>query len=151
MTDVVIILGSKSDKEVARKATEVFDRFGIEYTITVASAHRTPPARLAEIIETAHKTDVKAFIAIAGLSAHLPGVVASSTIKPVIGVPVNSALDGIDALLSIAQMPTGIPVAVWESEEGGIMLQFLPFSCWQWKTGGSLRKSFRIIEKSLSR
>lgn len=110
MTDVVIILGSKSDKEIARKATEIFDRFGIEYTITVASAHRTP-ARLAEIIESAHKNNVKAFIAIAGLSAHLPGVVASSTIKPVIGVPVNSALDGIDALLSIAQMPTGIPVA----------------------------------------
>lgn len=110
MTDVVVILGSKSDKEVAKKAIEIFDRFGIEYTITVASAHRTP-ARLAEIIDNAHKSGVKVFIAIAGLSAHLPGVVASSTIKPVIGVPVNSALDGIDALLSIAQMPTGIPVS----------------------------------------
>ncbi|MCQ1535532.1 5-(carboxyamino)imidazole ribonucleotide mutase [Methanosarcina sp. KYL-1] len=110
MTDVVVILGSKSDKEIAKKAIEIFDRFGIEYTITVASAHRTP-ARLAEIIETGHKNGVKVFIAIAGLSAHLPGVVASSTIRPVIGVPVNSALDGIDALLSIAQMPTGIPVS----------------------------------------
>jgi len=110
MTDVVVILGSKSDKEVAKKAIKIFDQFGIEYAITVASAHRTP-ARLAEIIDNAHKNGVKVFIAIAGLSAHLPGVVASSTIKPVIGVPVNSALDGIDALLSIAQMPTGIPVS----------------------------------------
>jgi len=110
MIDVVVILGSKSDKEIAKKAIGIFDRFGIEYTITVASAHRTP-ARLAEIIENAHKNNVKVFIAIGGRSAHLPGVVASSTIRPVIGVPVNSALDGIDALLSIAQMPTGIPVS----------------------------------------
>ena len=76
MTDVVVILGSKSDKEVAKKAIKIFDQFGIEYAITVASAHRTP-ARLAEIIDNAHKNGVKVFIAIAGLSAHLPGVARS--------------------------------------------------------------------------
>ncbi len=149
MTDVVIILGSKSDKEVARKATEVFDRFGIEYTITVASAHRTPPARLAEIIETAHKTDVKAFIAIAGLSAHLPGVVASSTIKPVIGVPVNSALDGIDALLSIAQMPTGIPVACVGIGRGGDNAAILAVQLLAVENGGELAEKLSNYRKEL--
>lgn len=110
ITDVVVILGSKSDRDIAKKAVDMFDEFGIEYIVTVASAHRTP-ARVAKIIDDAHKDGVKAFIAIAGLAAHLPGVVASHTIKPVIGVPVNAALDGMDALLSIAQMPAGIPVA----------------------------------------
>ncbi len=110
ISDVVIILGSKSDREIAKKVVKVFDEFGIKHTVTVASAHRTP-ARVAKIIDDAHKDGVKAFIAIAGLAAHLPGVVASHTTKPVVGVPVNAALDGMDALLSIAQMPSGIPVA----------------------------------------
>jgi 5-(carboxyamino)imidazole ribonucleotide mutase len=110
MTDAVIILGSISDKDVAEKASEMFDMFGIEYTVTVASAHRTPE-RVRKTIEKSHDDGVKVFIAIAGLAAHLPGVVASHTTKPVIGVPVNAALDGMDALLSIAQMPAGIPVA----------------------------------------
>ena len=110
MIDVVIILGSKSDRDIAKKAMNIFDMFDIKYSVTVASAHRTP-ARVAKIIEDAHEDGVKVFIAIAGLAAHLPGVVASHTTKPVIGVPVNAALDGMDALLSIAQMPAGIPVA----------------------------------------
>ena len=110
MIDVVIILGSKSDRDIAKKAMRIFDIFEIKYSVTVASAHRTP-VRVAEIIKNAHKDGVKVFIAIAGLAAHLPGVVASHTTKPVIGVPVNAALDGMDALLSIAQMPAGIPVA----------------------------------------
>ncbi len=110
MIDVVIILGSKSDRDIAKKAMHIFDMFEIKYSVTVASAHRTP-ARVAKIIEDAHTDGVKVFIAIAGLAAHLPGVVASHTTKPVIGVPVNAALDGMDALLSIAQMPAGIPVA----------------------------------------
>lgn len=110
MIDVVIILGSKSDRDIAKKAMNMFDMFDIKYSVTVASAHRTP-ARVAKIIEDAHKDGAKVFIAIAGLAAHLPGVVASHTTKPVIGVPVNAALDGMDALLSIAQMPAGIPVA----------------------------------------
>ena len=110
MTDVVIIIGSISDRDVAEKASEMFDKFGIEYAVTVASAHRTPGGVL-EMIKKSHDGGVKVFIAIAGLAAHLPGVVASHTTKPVIGVPVNAALDGMDALLSIAQMPAGIPVA----------------------------------------
>lgn len=110
MTDVTIILGSKSDQDIAKKTIGIFDKFGIEYTITVASAHRTP-GRVTEIIEEAHNNDVKVFIAVAGLAAHLPGVVAAHTTKPVIGVPVNAALDGNDSLLSIVQMPPGIPVA----------------------------------------
>ena len=110
MIDVVILLGSKSDRDIAKKAMNIFDMFDIKYSITVASAHRTP-ARVKETIKNAHQDGVKVFIAIAGLAAHLPGVVASHTTKPVIGVPVNAALDGMDALLSIAQMPAGIPVA----------------------------------------
>ncbi len=108
--DVQIILGSISDKEIAKKAADVFNEFGVEYNVTVASAHRTPE-RLEQIIKEAHENGVKAFIGIAGLAAHLPGVIASKTIRPVIGVPVDSALDGMDALLSIVQMPLGIPVA----------------------------------------
>lgn len=85
MTDTVIILGSISDRDVAKKASGMFDKFGIEYTIRVASAHRTP-VRIPEIIKESHDDGVNVIIAIAGLAAHLPGVVASHTIKPVIGV-----------------------------------------------------------------
>ncbi|MCX9084066.1 MAG: 5-(carboxyamino)imidazole ribonucleotide mutase [Candidatus Methanoperedens sp.] len=106
--EVQIILGSISDKDIAKKAVEVLKEFGVEYDVTVASAHRTPE-RVENVIKEAHEKGVKVFIAIAGLAAHLPGVVASKTIMPVIGVPVDSNLDGMDALLSIAQMPPGIP------------------------------------------
>ncbi|VVB84327.1 N5-carboxyaminoimidazole ribonucleotide mutase [uncultured archaeon] len=108
--DVQIILGSASDKEIAKKAVDVLKEFGVEYDVTVASAHRTPE-RTRKVIEEAHEKGVKVFISIAGLAAHLPGVVASMTVIPVIGVPVDSNLDGMDALLSIVQMPPGIPVA----------------------------------------
>lgn len=108
--DVQIILGSISDKEIAKKAVDVLKEFGVEYNVTVASAHRTPE-RVENVIKEAHEKGVKAFIAIAGLAAHLPGVIASKTVKPVIGVPVGSNLDGLEALLSIVQMPPGIPVA----------------------------------------
>ncbi|MBU4221244.1 MAG: 5-(carboxyamino)imidazole ribonucleotide mutase [Euryarchaeota archaeon] len=108
--DVQIILGSASDIIVAKKAVDVLKEFGVEYNVTVASAHRTPD-RVEQIIKEAHEKGVKVFIAIAGLAAHLPGVIASKTVKPVIGVPVDSNLNGMDALLSIAQMPPGIPVA----------------------------------------
>ena len=110
MTDVSIILGSKSDADIAKKAIEIFNRFDINYDVNVASAHRAP-ARVIEIINNAHESGVKVFIAIAGLAAHLPGVVASHTTRPVIGVPVKAALDGMDALLSIARVPAGITVA----------------------------------------
>ncbi len=108
--DIQIILGSISDKEIAKKAVDVLREFEVEYNVTVASAHRTPE-RVEKVIKEAHEKGVKAFIAIAGLAAHLPSVIASKTVKPVIGVPVDSNLDGLDALLSIVQMPPGIPVA----------------------------------------
>ena len=109
MIDVAVLLGSRSDRDIAEKTIEIFDRFDIEYTIAMASAHRTP-TRVIEIINKAHESGVKVFIAIAGLAAHLPGVVVAHTTRPVIGVPVKAALDGMDALLSIAQMPASIPV-----------------------------------------
>ncbi|WP_406657104.1 5-(carboxyamino)imidazole ribonucleotide mutase [Methanolobus sp. ZRKC2] len=123
MADVTVILGSKSDRDIAKKTIDIFNKFGIDYTITVASAHRTP-GRVTEIIEEAHKNDVKVFIAVAGLAAHLPGVVAAHTTKPVIGVPVNAELDGNDSLLSIVQMPPGIPVAcvgIGRGDNAGIL------------------------------
>ncbi len=107
MSSITVVLGSASDKPVFEKAKKVFDEFGVSYSVKVASAHRTP-----ELVEKiARDSDSDVFIAIAGLSAALPGAIASKTTKPVIGVPVESKLDGLDALLSIAQMPPGIPVA----------------------------------------
>ena len=106
MSSVTIILGSASDKPIFDKCKTVFDEFGVSYDVHVASAHRTPE-RVDEIVKNS-ESDV--FIAIAGLSAALPGAIASKTTKPVLGVPVESKLDGLDALLSIVQMPPGIPV-----------------------------------------
>ncbi len=106
MSKVSIILGSKSDLPVAEKATGVLKKLGVPYDIAVASAHRTP-ARVEELVRS---SDADVFIAIAGLSAALPGVVASFTVNPVVGVPVSGALN-LDAILSIVQMPPGIPVA----------------------------------------
>jgi len=106
MASVLIILGSKSDAEVGRKALDVLKRFGVGAEMIVASAHRTPD-RVKLLVEQS-KADV--FIAVAGLAAALPGAVASFTSKPVIGVPVSGKL-GLDSILSIVQMPPGIPVA----------------------------------------
>lgn len=103
---VQIVLGSKSDMKVAEKAVAVLKELGIPYRLSVASAHRTP-----ELVERlVSEADAEVFIAIAGLSAALPGVIASRTVKPVIGVPVSGALN-LDAILSVVQMPPGIPVA----------------------------------------
>ncbi len=113
MSKVSIIMGSKSDLPVAEKAINILNRFGISFDIEVASAHRTPH-RVEELV-TGSDSDV--FIAIAGLSAALPGVVASFTTKPVIGVPVSGTLS-YDALLSVVQMPPGIPVAAVGLDRG---------------------------------
>lgn len=107
MSQITIILGSISDKAIFEKSKAIFNVFEIEYDLRIASAHRTPE-KIEEIVKNS-KSEV--FIAIAGLSAALPGAIAANTIKPVIGVPVESKLDGLDALLSIVQMPPGIPVA----------------------------------------
>lgn len=107
-----IIMGSKSDLNVMQGAADMLDEFGIEYEITVVSAHRTPK-RMFDYAQSAHDRGISAIIAGAGGAAHLPGMVASLTPLPVIGVPIKSSnsLDGWDSLLSIAQMPNGIPVA----------------------------------------
>ena len=107
MVTVAILIGSESDREIAGRSAKVLDSSGVEYEIKVLSAHRNP----VELEDYIKKSDADVFIAIAGLSAALPGVIASRTKKPVIGVPVSSKLGGMDALLSIAQMPKGVPVA----------------------------------------
>ena len=114
MADVLIIAGSKSDEAIVKKATDVLDDLKISYDVKYASAHREP-----ELVKTiVTNSGAKVMIAIAGLAAALPGVVASHTNKPVIGVPVKVALDGLDALLSIMQMPKGVPVATVGIDNG---------------------------------
>ena len=107
MVDVAIISGSVSDAAIAGMAADVLKENGIPYDVQVISAHREPD-RLDDYMR---QSDCKVYIAIAGLSAALPGVIASKTKKPVIGVPVSGKLQGIDSLLSIVQMPKGVPVA----------------------------------------
>src|SRR5580698_1703485 len=109
---VGIIMGSQSDLNIMGPAADILDDFGVAYEVTVVSAHRTPK-RMYDYALKAEERGLKVIIAGAGGAAHLPGMVASITILPVIGVPVKSAnsLDGMDSLLSIVQMPEGIPVA----------------------------------------
>lgn len=108
---VAIIMGSDSDLQVMNKAAEVLKEFNIHYEMRILSAHRVP-TQLKSFVETSEKNGIKVFIAGAGLAAHLPGVIASFTTLPVIGVPLKSgALNGLDSLLAIVQMPPGVPVA----------------------------------------
>jgi 5-(carboxyamino)imidazole ribonucleotide mutase len=107
---VGILMGSKSDWETMQAAAKILDEFQVPYEAKVASAHRSPEL-VTEFVGTAEKRGMKVIIAAAGLAAHLPGVVAAQTLLPVLGVPMHSnALGGLDALLSIAQMPGGVPV-----------------------------------------
>jgi phosphoribosylaminoimidazole carboxylase PurE protein len=108
---VGIVVGSRSDIEVAQRAAAVLDELGVESEIRVISAHRAPDL-LSRFIDGAEERGIGAFIAIAGLAAHLPGVMASQTTLPVIGVAMPGGVaDGLDALLAIVQMPKGVPVA----------------------------------------
>lgn len=108
---VCIVMGSDSDADVMKQACAALDEAGVPYEMSVASAHRSPE-RTKQVITDAERDGAAVFIAGAGMAAHLPGVVASFTTKPVIGVPLGgSALQGLDALLAIVQMPPGIPVA----------------------------------------
>jgi 5-(carboxyamino)imidazole ribonucleotide mutase len=109
---VGIIMGSKSDLPVMQSAADILQQFGIDYEVQIVSAHRTPE-RMVEYAKTAADRGLKIIIAGAGGAAHLPGMVASLTVLPVIGVPVKStnSIDGWDSILSILQMPAGIPVA----------------------------------------
>lgn len=108
---VVVVMGSDSDLPVMKKAFAVLDDFGVSYDAALASAHRTPE-KLSRFVADEEKKGASVFIAGAGMAAALPGVVASLTTKPVVGIPLSGAkLDGMDALLSIVQMPSGMPVA----------------------------------------
>ena len=116
---VGVVMGSNSDWKVMSQACDVLKEFGVPYEAKVVSAHRTPDAMF-EYAETAAERGIQVIIAGAGGAAHLPGMLASKTIVPVLGVPVTSrALKGLDSLLSIAQMPKGIPVATFAIGESG--------------------------------
>ncbi|HUV02005.1 MAG TPA: 5-(carboxyamino)imidazole ribonucleotide mutase [Desulfobacteria bacterium] len=115
MSNVAIVMGSKSDQAVADKAIAVLEEHNIPYDVRVLSAHRNPEELDSYLEESG---DVAVFIAIAGLAAALPGIIASKTEKPVIGVPVSGPLRGMDALLSMVQMPPGVPVGVVGIDNG---------------------------------
>ena len=109
---VAVLMGSDSDWPILKPAVELLKQFGIHTVVKVASAHRTPSNVRDFVMEADHNKAFAAFIVAAGAAAHLAGVVASYTIKPVIGIPVNATpLNGMDALLSTVQMPSGVPVA----------------------------------------
>lgn len=107
---ISIIMGSTSDLPVMEKAAALLNEFEIPFEINALSAHRTP-AEVEVFAKNAAQNGIEVIIAAAGMAAHLPGVIASMTTLPVIGVPINASLDGMDALLAIVQMPPGIPVA----------------------------------------
>ena len=111
--EVLVVLGSKSDADVGKKAGSMLDEFGVGYEMVVASAHRTPDL-LRDLIRN---TPAKVFIAVAGMSAALPGTIAAYTTRPVIGVPVSGKLN-LDAVLSVSQMPPGVPVAAVGLDRG---------------------------------
>jgi 5-(carboxyamino)imidazole ribonucleotide mutase len=110
---VLVLIGSRSDEAVAERATDILKHFEIPHEVVVVSAHRTPD----KLVETVKNSEAGVFIAIAGLSAALPGAVAAQTTKPVIGVPVSGKLN-LDSILSIVQMPKGIPVAAVGLDRG---------------------------------
>ena len=114
--DVSILLGSKSDMPIAEKCTKVLDKFGVNYQLRVASAHRSPKF-VEDIIHKAEEDGCKVFIAMAGLAAALPGAVAALTTKPVIGVPCGGRVP-FDSLLSIVQLPPGVPAATVGVDRG---------------------------------
>ncbi|MHA1589058.1 MAG: 5-(carboxyamino)imidazole ribonucleotide mutase [Candidatus Njordarchaeales archaeon] len=111
---VAVIMGSESDRHIAEKVTKILERYDVPYEVKVLSAHRNPK----ELEEYVTSSKAHIFIGIAGLAAHLPGFIASRTNKPVIGVPVSAKLGGLDALLSIVQMPRGVPVATVGIDNG---------------------------------
>jgi 5-(carboxyamino)imidazole ribonucleotide mutase len=107
---VAIVMGSDSDLPVMEASFAVLRAFGVEFEARITSAHRTPEVTKT-YVQDADKRGCAVFIAAAGMAAHLAGAVAAATVKPVIGVPMNASMDGLDALLSTVQMPAGIPVA----------------------------------------
>lgn len=120
MTKIGIILGSDSDLPYMEKGIQTLKELQISFEIEVSSAHRTPN-RTIELVKDFEKKGIQVIIAAAGGAAHLPGVIASHTLLPVLGVPITSALSGLDSLYSIVQMPSGIPVAAFSiGSSGGV-------------------------------
>jgi 5-(carboxyamino)imidazole ribonucleotide mutase len=121
MKFVSILMGSKSDYSIMIEASKILEKFGVAHELVIASAHRSPD-RTHEYVKGAEEKGAKVFIAAAGMAAHLAGVVASLTTKPVIGVPMKGgAMDGLDAMLSTVQMPSGMPVATVALGKAGAM------------------------------
>lgn len=125
-TQVLILIGSESDRATMEKTVKTLDEFGITSQLEVASAHRTP-AKVVQMVRDGEKNGIKVFVAAAGMAAHLAGAVAANTTRPVIGVPLaGSALNGMDSLLATVQMPKGVPVAtVAIGDHGAINAGFL--------------------------
>lgn len=145
---VSIVMGSISDKEIGNKVTRVLDKFGVDYEIRVISAHRTPHIA-AQFAENAESNNIEIIIAIAGKAAHLAGVIAGITPLPVIGIPAKSStMDGLDSLLSVVQMPKGVPVAtvaIDGGENGGLLaVQMLSIKY------PELREKFKAYKKEIS-
>lgn len=151
--DVLIIMGSKSDEEVSKNTIYLLKYFKVSYEVHIASAHRTP-GKVEEVIEDAENLGCKVIIAIAGMSAALPGVIASKTLLPVIGVPVpgNSLGHGVDALLSIVQMPRGVPVGCMsQGNSGGFnaamyAVQILALNDFELKVHLNLWRTFQSMD-----
>jgi len=142
-----ILMGSASDKDVADKVASTLKEFEVKFEVSVISAHRTPDL-VTKYSQSAMKRGVKTIIAIAGLSAALPGVVAAHTTVPVIGVPVKGgALDGLDALLSVAQMPPGVPVSA-VGLNGGVNAALQAVRILALSNNELLTKLNRYIEKA---
>lgn len=119
MVKVAIFMGSKSDLDKVRPCADVLDELGVEYFMTVTSAHRTPD-RTKKLIREMEEKGCRVFVCAAGMAAHLAGAVAASTIKPVIGIPLSaSSLGGMDALLATVQMPPGFPVSTVALDKAG--------------------------------
>ena len=142
---VAIIMGSDSDLNKMMPCIEVLKKFDVDYEVLVFSAHRTPD-KVSEFARNAEDEGFDAIVAAAGKAAHLPGVVAAYTVLPIIGVPIkSSALDGLDALLSIVQMPSGVPVAtvaIDGAENAGLLaVQILGVKY------SDLRNKFHILKK----
>jgi len=121
MKFISILMGSKSDYEIVSEAAKILEKFGVPHELVIASAHRSPE-RTHAYVKEAEKKGARVFIAAAGMAAHLAGVVASLTTKPVIGIPMKGgAMDGLDAMLSTVQMPSGMPVATVALGKAGAM------------------------------
>ncbi len=119
MSQITVIMGSKSDLPIVKSAFDVFHEFGIDFSARILSAHRTPD-EVIEVAKDAEKNGTRIFICAAGMAAHLGGVIAAHTICPVIGIPISSPpFNALDSLLSIVQMPPGIPVAAVTAGNAG--------------------------------